>query len=71
VIQSTGSGSVLHTLPEADDIDFALDEDMAPDLGDINQGYVHDNLTADSPSVIAWNTASQQVEEEPEVNRTL
>ncbi|XP_060600794.1 dynamin-binding protein-like isoform X2 [Ruditapes philippinarum] len=67
VIQSTGSGSVLHTLPEADDIDFALDEDMAPDLGDINQGYVHDNLTADSPSVIAWNTASQQVEEEPEL----
>ena len=60
---------MLHTLQEADNIDFALEEDMAPDLGDTNQGYVHDNLSAGSPTAIAWNTSSQQAEEEPEVNK--
>ncbi|XP_045175182.2 dynamin-binding protein-like isoform X2 [Mercenaria mercenaria] len=66
-IQSTGNGSVLHSLQEADDIDFALEEEMVPDIGDVNEGYVDDNVTANSPPVVAWNTASQPINEEPEL----
>lgn len=58
---------MLHSLQEADDMDFALEEEMMPEIGDVNEGYVHDHVPVESPAGIAWDTAPVSADDDLEV----